>query len=134
MTLYLQLFVDFYFGFYICHMRFRVGVGYGDFSWMMQLVMHLLQILPVFLMVCYALPTTTRNISLLFGVLHLQEDAVSDVLQYMEKVGNLRARIKQKIMKIVVGAHKRNKKPDLEEARATLAKLESSDLQVRSSA
>ena len=47
-----------------------------------------------------ALPLTTRKISLLYGVLHLQEDAVSEVLEHMEVVRKLRNRITERLMKV----------------------------------
>ena len=56
-------------------------------------------------MVLYLLMTFTRNIALLVGVLHLNEKAVSDVLQHMELVKRIRQRIHETLAntKIVHG-------------------------------
>ena len=98
LTQFFQLVIDFYLGFYVVHMRLRIPVAFGHTSMMdgafgSQLMFHLVIWLPVVLML-YLLMLTTRNISLLNGVLHLNEDAVSEVLQYMERIKNMRNRIR----------------------------------------
>ena len=70
--------------FYICHMIHRVSVAWSGEHPIFQLMTHGVLVGPVVLMVFFALPITTRNISLLYGVLHLQQDAVSEVLDHME--------------------------------------------------
>ena len=97
-----QLVVDFYLGFYIVHIRKRVGLaGVGGLS---QFFFHVAFLAAIF-MVLYLLMTFTRNIALLVGVLHLNEKAVSDVLQHMELVKSIRQRIHETLAntKIVHG-------------------------------
>ena len=87
----LQLVLDFYFGFYLVHMSKRISLA-SDGSAGLQVLFHAGIMVPV-LLTLYLLMLTTRKIALLFGVLHLNEDAVSDVLQHMELVKSIRRRI-----------------------------------------
>ena len=85
LTQFLQLVLDFYIGFYMVHMRQRVPLGYGhssmsDGHFLSQLLCHVAILLPI-LITMYLLMIMTRKIALLIGVLHLNEDAVSHVLQ-----------------------------------------------------
>ena len=108
---FIQLVVDFYLGFYIVHIRKRIGVAYGpeaghddhrrlagdehgdgDGQVLPQILFHVAILLAVF-SVLYLLMIFTRNIALLVGVLHLNEKSVSDVLQHMELVKSIRQRI-----------------------------------------
>ena len=109
---FIQLVVDFYLGFYIVHIRKRIGVaygpeaghddhrrlagdehaGHGDGQILPQILFHVAILLAVF-SVLYLLMIFTRNIALLVGVLHLNEKSVSDVLQHMELVKSIRQRI-----------------------------------------
>jgi len=50
--------------------------------------------------VLFALPMTTRKISLLFGVLHLQDEAVCEVLDHMDTVRKLRKRITDRLSQV----------------------------------
>jgi len=93
-----QLVIDFYLGFYLVHMSLRIPLAFGhtsivDGAYGSQLMFHVAILLPVMLML-YLLMLTTRNISLLIGVLHLNEDAVSQVLQHMELIKSIRNRIR----------------------------------------
>ena len=88
---FLQLVIDFYLGFYLVHMRMRVTIA-SDGNAVAQVLFHLAILLPVLLML-YLLMLTARKLALLFGVLHLNENAVSEVLQHMELVKNMRRRI-----------------------------------------
>lgn len=102
-TQFLQLVLDFYLGFYLVHMRHRVPKAYGHESLGeghvgSQLLIHLGVLTPVALML-YLLMMMARNIALLFGVLHLNEDAVSHVLQHMELVKSIRRRIQDTLEK-----------------------------------
>ena len=72
---------DFYLGFYMCHMSKRVIVAIPDSS-TARLIAHLIIFAPVSMMILFALPQTTRKLSLLYGVLHLQEDAVCEVTKF----------------------------------------------------
>ena len=57
-----------------------------------RLVVHAVMVLP-FLVMMYLLMMMTRKLSLLVGVLHLNDEAVSDVLEHMEMVKTIRRRI-----------------------------------------
>lgn len=119
---------DFYLSFYLVHMSFRIGkvsAVEGAAGTMQGLVLHLLMILPVVLMV-YALMLTTRKIALLIGVLHLDEDAVAEVLRYMELVKVTRNRIKDKLM----ATHVMSNTKDPAEASRALKKAELGELAV----
>lgn len=96
-TQFLQLVIDFYLGFYVVHMRQRVSIAVGQESFgsgdvLQQILFHAAMLLPV-VMSFYVIMLTTRNIALLVGVLHLNENAVSDVLAHMELVKSIRRRI-----------------------------------------
>jgi hypothetical protein len=88
---FLQLVIDFYLGFYLVHMRMRIAIA-SEGSSLAQLLFHLAILLPVLLML-YLLLVTTRKLAVLFGVLHLNEDAVSHVLEHMELVKSMQRRI-----------------------------------------
>ena len=96
-TQFLQLVIDFYLGFYVVHMRQRVSIAVGQESFasgdiLRQILFHTAMLLPVVISF-YVIMLTTRNIALLVGVLHLNENAVSDVLSHMELVKAIRRRI-----------------------------------------
>ena len=119
-----MLVCDFYFAFYIVHMRKRVPKAYGHEAMGeghvgQQIVFHVLILVPIAL-ICFLLMLTTRKIALLFGVLHLNEDAVSDVLQHMELVKSIRRRIQDTLAstKIV------HSTPNPAKAKAVLEKAE----------
>jgi hypothetical protein len=57
-----------------------------------RLLVHVVMVLP-FLVMMYLLMMMTRKMSLLIGVLHLNDEAVSDVLEHMEAVKTIRRRI-----------------------------------------
>ena len=102
-TIFLQLVIDFYLGFYVVHMRLRVRRAYGhdamvDGDVLPQLILHALQLAPV-LLTLYLLMLTTRKIALLVGVLHLNEEAVGEVLHHMEQVRGIRKRITDALVK-----------------------------------
>ncbi len=96
-TQFLQLVIDFYLGFYVVHMRQRVSIAVGEESFtsghvVQQILLHAAMLLPV-ASSFYVIMLTTRNIALLVGVLHLNENAVSEVLAHMELVKAIRRRI-----------------------------------------
>lgn len=96
-TQFLQLVIDFYLGFYVVHMRQRVSHAVGEETFtsghlMTQIMFHAAMLLPV-ASSFYVIMLTTRNIALLVGVLHLNENAVSAVLAHMELVKAIRRRI-----------------------------------------
>ena len=81
------------------------------------MVIHLVTVAPFFAMM-WMLMMTTRKISLLIGVLHLNDEAVSGVLEHMEMVKSIRKRIQDTLRntKIVRG------KPKPDEAEELLKK------------
>lgn len=87
-----QLVIDFYFSFYWIHMRKRVGLAWEEDQVLPQLFFHILMVMPVLLLL-KMLTITTRKISLLVSVLHLDDDAVSQVLRHMEDIKSIRKRI-----------------------------------------
>lgn len=70
-----------------------------------RFVVHVVTVLP-FLVMMYLLMMMTRKLSLLVAVLHLNDEAVSDVLEHMEVVKTIRRRIQITLRhtKIVRGA------------------------------
>jgi hypothetical protein len=123
-----QLVIDFYVSFYWVHMAQRVPKAFGVESMLeghyaQQLGLHVLIIAPV-VFTLYLLMVTTRQLALLRGVLHLDEDAVSDVLQHMDRVRDIRARIRD-----TLSQSKPNRtKKDVKKAKALLAKAELGEL------
>ena len=92
----------FHFAFYACHIQFRVAMFHPDNSfWISSLALF-----PNLFLVGAVFPQSTRKISLLVGILHLQHDAVLGVQQRMELVVMLRDRIKDRLAntRIVRGA------------------------------
>lgn len=61
-------------------------------------VVHAAMVAPFFVMM-YLLMINTRKISLLMGVLHLNDEAVSDVLEHMDMVKSIRRRIQETLRK-----------------------------------
>ena len=105
-TQFLQLVIDFYLGFYVVHMRLRVSKAHGHESigggdLVSQLLFHIAMLLPVFISF-YLIMLVTRNVALLIGVLHLNENAVSAVLAHMELVKSIRRRIQDVLGKTKV--------------------------------
>jgi hypothetical protein len=126
-----QLFIDFYFGFWLVHMRLRVSKAFGAeyFSKkyvMPQLLCHFAMLLPV-LFTAYSLMVTVRKIALLVGVLHLNEDCVSKVHQHMERVKNVRRRI-QETLAITMPVMHSSPEPDV--AMKILAKAKGGELAI----
>ena len=62
-------------------------------------MIHFAILVPVFILVVWFIPVTTRSISLAIGVLHLHEDAVSKVERHMEKIWSMRKRIWNRMSK-----------------------------------
>ena len=120
-----QLVIDFYFSFYFVHMRFRVGMAFEDGAENLvpKLLLHAFELSPVLVMF-YLLMATTRKISVLYAVLHLDEDAVSFVIEHMEKIKNLRKRIQDTLTSTTVVAGT----ADPEGAAALLANAEKGEL------
>jgi hypothetical protein len=124
----MQLVIDFYLGFYVVHMRLRVRRAYGlekamDGDIVPQMLFHAAQIAPVVLTL-YLLMLTARKIALLKGVLHKDEDAVSDVLRHMEQVRGVRQRIRDGLESI----HSVAANPNTTEANAKLQNLQDGEL------
>ena len=129
-TQFFQLVIDFYFGFYMVHMQQRVAVAFDsgsddvlDAYIVQRTLIHLFTVTP-FVAMMYLLMMTTRKISLLIGVLHLNDEAVSGVLEHMEMVKSIRRRIQDTLRntKIVRG------KPKPDEAQELLKKCEKGEL------
>lgn len=108
-TKFVQLMNCFYLGFYLCHMSFLVGKtefrflsflpGSSTGPWVAELFVHLNMLFPCFVVIGYALPITIRNLSLLSGVLFLNDGAVNDVIQHMERMSGIRERIITRLLK-----------------------------------
>eukprot|EP01043_Picozoa_sp_COSAG02_P016931 COSAG02_NODE_756_length_17532_cov_5.673550_8_plen_954_part_00 len=101
-----QLLIDFYFGFYFVHMVQRVPKAFGherlfDGATKRQLVFHGIIMGSVWT-VFSLLMVTTKKISLLYGVLHLSEDGVTNVLNHMDMVKSVRGRIKSTLEKVTL--------------------------------
>jgi hypothetical protein len=112
------------------HMRLRVKLAYGhksafDGNVAEQLLFHAAMIAPVVLTL-YLLMLTTRKIAVLVGALHLNEDAVSEVLQYMEQVRSMRARIHDTLATTEI----RHSKPDPTKAAGLLKKAQQGELAI----
>eukprot|EP01047_Picozoa_sp_COSAG01_P103047 COSAG01_NODE_32551_length_579_cov_0.960417_1_plen_134_part_10 len=108
----MQLVIDFYFSLYLVHMNFRITKAIESDSAvgsMECLLLHLFMICPVMLMV-YALMMTTRKIALLVGVLHLDDEAVIEVMRQMEIVKSARKRIADVLASTVVTVGKPDRK------------------------
>lgn len=125
-----QLITDFYVSFYWVHMAQRVPIAVGQEStwsggYVQQLMLHTAIITPVCLTL-YLLMLTTRQLSLLRGVLHMDEDAVGDVLTQMDRVRDIRSRIRTTLKN--AGGKKRKK--DVHHARQLLEKAEAGELAI----
>jgi hypothetical protein len=126
LTQMVQLITDFYFGFYLVHMVQRVPKAFGHDTMMdadllaiqYQLLFHA-AILGSVACVVLLVIITTRKITILLGVLHLSEDAVSEVLKHVETVKSLRTRIKDRLRNTAL--KQSSSKPD--EAQRVLDKL-----------
>jgi hypothetical protein len=73
-----------------------------------QLLLHWLMMAPVACTVGIVIPRTVRKLSLLTGVLHLHEDAVSTVTAHMEMLGNIRNRITSRLRVVKLVHQKAN--------------------------
>lgn len=122
-----QLITDFYFGFYLVHMRHRVPKAFGVDAMMdsddllhiqLQLLFHAAILASVAFVVLLVI-LTTRKITILIGVLHLAEDAVSDVLKHVESVKSLRTRIKERLQATAL----KQSTPKSDEAQSVLDKV-----------
>ncbi len=125
-----QLIIDFYFSFYWVHMAQRVPKAFGregisDGDGIKQLMLHAAIIVPV-VMTLYLLMITTRQIALLKGVLHMDEDSVGAVLTHMDRVTAIRTRIRDTLAKMKGKKHKK----DVKSAKAMLEKAERGELAV----
>jgi hypothetical protein len=125
-----QLIVDFYFSFYWVHMAQRVPKAFGregiaDGDGVKQLMLHAAIVAPV-VMTLYLLMITTRQIALLKGVLHLDEDSVGSVLTHMDRVASIRRRIRDTLANMKGKKHKK----DVKSAKAMLTKVELGELAV----
>ena len=76
---------------------------------------HIWLIFPILWIVFWQLPMFTKDISLLVGVLHLDEDAVNAVIQHMEVVKSIRKRIKERLDKTKILKGKKKLKKGLKE-------------------
>ena len=91
-----MLLACFYFGFYVCHIQFRVDMAYADRP-MTAFWIHAAMLVPCALLVFVIFPKTSRKLALLLGILHLQHEAVTGVGARMELVLQLRGRIRDKL-------------------------------------
>jgi hypothetical protein len=131
-TKFVQLMNCFYLGFYFCHMAFLVNdVDWGSLSFLSSagqgisiVLVHFLCLLPASLIVSVILPVTIRKVSLLSGVLFLNDTAVDEVLAHIEKMENIRERITERLLR----SSFRKGKPKLEKGRKMLQLLQTGEI------
>jgi hypothetical protein len=90
-----------------------------------RILVHAVLVGPFFGMI-YLLMMTTRKLSLLVGVLHLNDEAVSGVLEHMEMVKSIRRRIQDTLRKIGIARGK----PKPKEAEELLVRAQKGELAI----
>ena len=115
----------FYFGFYICHIQFRVDMAYAD-DWSLRMSVHAAMLFPCLVLVFVVFPKTSRRLSLLLGILHLQHEAVTGVGQRMELVLQLRGRIRDRLK----GARFFNGEPQIDKGQNLLKVMNEGDTEI----
>ena len=132
LTRMIQLVNCFYIGFYACHVQIIVnraewqlfdraeGAVQGIGTLLSLFAVHLALVFPCIYIAWELLPATIRQLSLVGGVLYLNEHAVTRVIAHMEHMANMRNRI----TKTLLASSFIRSKPDTKKGRAALASVE----------
>eukprot|EP01048_Picozoa_sp_COSAG05_P018794 COSAG05_NODE_2816_length_2609_cov_3.042629_1_plen_633_part_00 len=107
-TKFFQLMIAMYLGFYMCHMSQRPAKTPDNF--LMRILMHLYMAAPIYIVIKMLIPSAVKLLALLVGVLHLNDEAVSQVLVQMETVRSIRKRITDGMAGVAIVDGKPNNK------------------------